>query len=96
MGWVMCQERTTAAVQRFLDQLAGDSPAEPIVGRCSTGPSAGCTCSTPPRCTAAKVRVQRTGPPRALAFEIIGLGRANPQEARGRIVPDTLPCALCR
>jgi RNA polymerase sigma-70 factor (ECF subfamily) len=27
----MDQERTTAAVQRYLDKLAGDSPAEPIV-----------------------------------------------------------------
>ena len=27
----MDEERTTAAVQRYLDQLAGDSPAEPIV-----------------------------------------------------------------
>ena len=27
----MDQERTTAAVQRYLDELAGDSPAEPIV-----------------------------------------------------------------
>ena len=27
----MTQEHTTAAVQRYLDELAGDSPAEPIV-----------------------------------------------------------------
>src|SRR3954466_16063449 len=27
----MDDERTTAAVQRYLDELAGDSPAEPIV-----------------------------------------------------------------
>jgi RNA polymerase sigma-70 factor (ECF subfamily) len=27
----MDEERTTAAVQRYLDELAGDSPAEPIV-----------------------------------------------------------------
>jgi RNA polymerase sigma factor (sigma-70 family) len=27
----MSQEHTTAAVQRYLDELAGDSPAEPIV-----------------------------------------------------------------
>jgi RNA polymerase sigma-70 factor (ECF subfamily) len=27
----MSQERTTAVVQRYLDELAGDSPAEPIV-----------------------------------------------------------------
>jgi RNA polymerase sigma-70 factor (ECF subfamily) len=27
----MSQEQTTAAVQRYLDELAGDSPAEPIV-----------------------------------------------------------------
>jgi RNA polymerase sigma-70 factor (ECF subfamily) len=31
MGWAMSDERTTAVVQRFLDELAGDSPAEPIV-----------------------------------------------------------------
>src|SRR6478672_1531325 len=27
----MPEENTTAAVQRYLDQLAGDSPAEPVV-----------------------------------------------------------------
>ena len=27
----MSDERTTAAVQRYLDELAGDSPAEPVV-----------------------------------------------------------------
>jgi RNA polymerase sigma-70 factor (ECF subfamily) len=27
----MAEERTTAAVQRYLDELAGDSPAEPVV-----------------------------------------------------------------
>ena len=27
----MSQERTTAVVQRYLAELAGDSPAEPIV-----------------------------------------------------------------
>ena len=27
----MDQERTTVAVQRYLDELAGDSPAEPVV-----------------------------------------------------------------
>jgi RNA polymerase sigma-70 factor (ECF subfamily) len=31
MGWAMSDERTTAVVQRFLDELAGDSPAEPVV-----------------------------------------------------------------
>jgi RNA polymerase sigma-70 factor (ECF subfamily) len=31
MGCVMDSEHTTAVVQRYLDQLAGDSPAEPIV-----------------------------------------------------------------
>src|SRR5262245_60472319 len=31
MGCVMESEHTTAVVQRYLDQLAGDSPAEPIV-----------------------------------------------------------------
>jgi RNA polymerase sigma-70 factor (ECF subfamily) len=31
MGCAMSEERTTAAVQRFLDELAGDSPAEPVV-----------------------------------------------------------------
>jgi len=27
----MSDERTTAVVQRYLDELAGDSPAEPVV-----------------------------------------------------------------
>ena len=27
----MAEEHTTAAVQRYLDELAGDSPAEPVV-----------------------------------------------------------------
>jgi RNA polymerase sigma-70 factor (ECF subfamily) len=30
-GCAMSQEHTTAVVQRYLDELAGDSPAEPIV-----------------------------------------------------------------
>jgi RNA polymerase sigma-70 factor (ECF subfamily) len=31
MGCTMRDEHTTAVVQRYLDELAGDSPAEPIV-----------------------------------------------------------------
>jgi RNA polymerase sigma-70 factor (ECF subfamily) len=31
MGWAMNEEHTTAVVQRYLDELAGESPAEPIV-----------------------------------------------------------------
>jgi RNA polymerase sigma-70 factor (ECF subfamily) len=31
MGCAMSQEHTTAAVQRYLDELAQDSPAEPVV-----------------------------------------------------------------
>src|SRR5215213_6086889 len=31
MGCAMNEECTTAAVQRYLDELAGDSPAEPII-----------------------------------------------------------------
>jgi RNA polymerase sigma-70 factor (ECF subfamily) len=31
MGCAMSEEHTTAAVQRYLDELAGDSPAEPVV-----------------------------------------------------------------
>jgi RNA polymerase sigma factor (sigma-70 family) len=31
MGGVMSDEHTTAVVQRYLDELGGDSPAEPIV-----------------------------------------------------------------
>jgi RNA polymerase sigma-70 factor (ECF subfamily) len=31
MGVAVDEEPTTAAVQRFLDELAGDSPAEPVV-----------------------------------------------------------------
>lgn len=33
-GWMGCatsEEHTTAVVQRYLDELAGDSPAEPTV-----------------------------------------------------------------
>ena len=30
-GVAMAEEHTTAAVQRYLDELAGDSPAEPVV-----------------------------------------------------------------
>src|SRR5262252_1727177 len=30
-GPVMDEERTTAAVQRYLDELTGDAPAEPVV-----------------------------------------------------------------
>jgi hypothetical protein len=31
MGCAMSDEHTTAVVQRYLDELGGDSPAEPIV-----------------------------------------------------------------
>src|SRR5215831_289011 len=31
MGCAMSEEHTTAVVQRYLDELDGDSPAEPIV-----------------------------------------------------------------
>jgi RNA polymerase sigma-70 factor (ECF subfamily) len=31
MGWAMDDEHTTAVVQRYLDELGGDSPTEPIV-----------------------------------------------------------------
>src|SRR5450755_278524 len=31
MGYAMLQEQTTAAVQRYLGELTGDSPAEPII-----------------------------------------------------------------
>ena len=31
MGCAMSDERTTVVVQRYLDELAGDSPAEPVV-----------------------------------------------------------------
>jgi len=31
MGCEMIEERTTAVVQRYLDELAGDSPPEPII-----------------------------------------------------------------
>ena len=31
MGCTVSDEQTTAVVQRYLDELAGDSPAEPIV-----------------------------------------------------------------
>src|SRR5215468_9777442 len=31
MGWAVSEDRTTAVVQRYLDELAGDPPTEPIV-----------------------------------------------------------------
>jgi hypothetical protein len=31
MGWAMSEDHTTAVVRRYLDEPAGDSPAEPIV-----------------------------------------------------------------
>src|SRR5215467_1452025 len=31
MGWAVSEDHTTAVVQRYLDELAGDSSAEPIV-----------------------------------------------------------------
>jgi RNA polymerase sigma-70 factor (ECF subfamily) len=31
MGWAVSEDQTTAVVQRYLDELAGNSPAEPIV-----------------------------------------------------------------
>jgi RNA polymerase sigma-70 factor (ECF subfamily) len=31
MGYAMSDERTTVVVQRYLDDLSGDSPAEPVV-----------------------------------------------------------------
>jgi RNA polymerase sigma-70 factor (ECF subfamily) len=31
MGWAVSEDRTTAVVQRYLNELAGNSPAEPIV-----------------------------------------------------------------
>jgi RNA polymerase sigma factor (sigma-70 family) len=31
LGWAVSDEKTTAVVERYLDELAGDSPAEPIV-----------------------------------------------------------------
>jgi RNA polymerase sigma-70 factor (ECF subfamily) len=31
MGWAVSEDQTTAVVQRYLDELAGDAPAEPIV-----------------------------------------------------------------
>ncbi len=47
----MSDEQTTAVVQRYIDELAGDAPSEPIV-RCSwIGPSADSKCSAPISCT---------------------------------------------
>src|SRR3954467_11178914 len=31
MGCVMCEEQTAVAVRRYLDELAGDSPSEPVI-----------------------------------------------------------------
>ena len=49
----MSENHTTAAVQRYLDALAGETPAEPLVRACWTGPSAGCSCCAPACSTAA-------------------------------------------
>ena len=47
----MSDEQTTAVVQGYIDELAGDVPAEPIV-RCSwIGPSADSKRSAPISCT---------------------------------------------
>jgi hypothetical protein len=59
MGCAMSEEHTTAVVQRYLDELAEDSPAEPIVRTLLdrwTVPSAGCTCCAP-RCCTGVIRV---------------------------------------
>jgi hypothetical protein len=53
MGCVMNDEHTVTGLKRYLDELAEDSPAEPIVRAFSTGPSPDSTCSAPPDCTAA-------------------------------------------
>ena len=31
MGCVMSEEQTAVAVRRYLDELAGDSPSEPVI-----------------------------------------------------------------
>ena len=49
----MPDENTTAVVQRYLDELAGERPPSPSSGPCWTGPSVGCTSSAPRSCTAA-------------------------------------------
>jgi hypothetical protein len=46
------EEQTTAVVQRYLDELDGDSSDERVV-RASTEPCAGCTASVAPSFTAA-------------------------------------------
>ncbi len=49
----MNSEPTTAVVQRYLDALAGDTPAEPIIRRCWTSPRVDCNCSAPTSCSGA-------------------------------------------
>ena len=53
LAGTMIDEHTTAVVQRrYLDDLAADSPAEPIVRASSwSGPPTGCTCCAPSCCT---------------------------------------------
>ena len=47
----MAEENTTAAVQLYLNALAGDQPAEPIIRHCSTGPCTVCSFSAGIFCT---------------------------------------------
>ena len=47
----MIQEQTTAVVQRYIDELAGDAPAEPIVRAYWIGQSVVSRCSAPISCT---------------------------------------------
>ncbi len=49
----MSAEPTTAVVQRYLDALAGDAPAEPIIRRSWTKRCVDCNWSLPTFCTGA-------------------------------------------
>lgn len=49
----MSEDRTTGVVQRYLDELDGESPAEPIIRALLDRGSGDCTCCTRPCCTGA-------------------------------------------
>ncbi len=51
----MTEEHTTGVVQRYLDALAGDSPAEPIIRALLDRPSAACN-SCAPTCSIEAIR----------------------------------------
>jgi hypothetical protein len=55
----MGQEQTTVVVQRYLNDLAGVSPAEPLIRALLDQAVRGCTCCAPP-CSTGVTRVWRS------------------------------------